>query len=610
MPKPMGAVAKPKDLKKSLKRFFTMLKPWAIPTIVALLLATASTICGIFGPKILGNMTNTAVENFQQAVAENGGTLPDAETLTNALDWGKLGGYAWTLILLYIAAVVLSYVEGVIFSVISAHSAKKIRIDIIEKIARLPIAYFDRHQIGDTLSLMNNDVEMMANSLATVLTQIATSITTVIGILIIMLTISPLLSLIAMIAVPLSLFAISLVAKKAQKYFRTQQTTLGALNSIIEEDFSGQTLIKANTHEEASIASFEKTNQRLYDTSWKAQFFATLAFPLTNVFTNFNYVLICIVGGRMVIDGGLQIGNVQAFLQYVSQFNRPITEVSQITANIQQTLAAAERIFDFLDEPEEAPDFDPAHTIANVKGAVEFHHVDFSYTPEKPIIKDYSIKIKPGMQVAIVGPTGAGKTTIINLLMRFYDPNSGYITIDGTPTIEMKRADVRKMFGMVLQDTWLFSGTIEENLRYGRPKATHDEVVEAAKASHVHHFIESLPKGYKTVISEDSDNISAGEKQLLTIVRAMVADPPMMILDEATSNVDTRTEQLIQQAFAKLTQGRTSFVIAHRLSTIRNSDLILVMRDGSIVEQGNHDELLAKNGFYAELYNSQFEENE
>lgn len=610
MPKPMGAVAKPKNLKKSLKRFFTMLKPWAIPTIVALLLATASTICGIFGPKILGNMTNTAVENFQQAVAENGGTLPDAETLTNALDWGKLGGYAWTLILLYIAAVVLSYVEGVIFSVISAHFAKKIRIDIIEKIARLPIAHFDRHQIGDTLSLMNNDVEMMANSLATVLTQIATSITTVIGILIIMLTISPLLSLIAMVAVPLSLFAISLVAKKAQKYFRTQQTTLGALNSIIEEDFSGQTLIKANTHEEASIASFEKTNQRLYDTSWKAQFFATLAFPLTNVFTNFNYVLICIVGGRMVIDGGLQIGNVQAFLQYVSQFNRPITEVSQITANIQQTLAAAERIFDFLDEPEETPDFDPAHTIASVKGAVEFHHVDFSYTPEKPIIKDYSIKIKPGMQVAIVGPTGAGKTTIINLLMRFYDPNSGYITIDGTPTIEMKRADVRKMFGMVLQDTWLFSGTIEENLRYGRPKATHDEVVEAAKASHVHHFIESLPKGYKTVISEDSDNISAGEKQLLTIVRAMVADPPMMILDEATSNVDTRTEQLIQQAFAKLTQGRTSFVIAHRLSTIRNSDLILVMRDGSIVEQGNHDELLTKNGFYAELYNSQFEENE
>lgn len=610
MPKPMGAVAKPKNLKKSLKRFFTMLKPWAIPTIVALLLATASTICGIFGPKILGNMTNTAVENFQQAVAENGGTLPDAETLTNALDWGKLGGYAWTLILLYIAAVVLSYVEGVIFSVISAHFAKKIRIDIIEKIARLPIAYFDRHQIGDTLSLMNNDVEMMANSLATVLTQIATSITTVIGILIIMLTISPLLSLIAMVAVPLSLFAISLVAKKAQKYFRTQQTTLGALNSIIEEDFSGQTLIKANTHEEASIASFEKTNQRLYDTSWKAQFFATLAFPLTNVFTNFNYVLICIVGGRMVIDEGLQIGNVQAFLQYVSQFNRPITEVSQITANIQQTLAAAERIFDFLDEPEETPDFDPAHTIASVKGAVEFHHVDFSYTPEKPIIKDYSIKIKPGMQVAIVGPTGAGKTTIINLLMRFYDPNSGYITIDGTPTIEMKRADVRKMFGMVLQDTWLFSGTIEENLRYGRPKATHDEVVEAAKASHVHHFIESLPKGYKTVISEDSDNISAGEKQLLTIVRAMVADPPMMILDEATSNVDTRTEQLIQQAFAKLTQGRTSFVIAHRLSTIRNSDLILVMRDGSIVEQGNHDELLTKNGFYAELYNSQFEENE
>ena len=328
-----------------------------------------------------------------------------------------------------------------------------------------------------------------------------------------------------------------------------------------------------------------------------------------NIFTNFNYVLICIIGGRMVIDGKILIGSVQAFLQYVSQFNRPITEVSQITANIQQAFAAAERIFEFLDEPEEALDYEPAHTIDKVKGAVEFHHVNFAYKSEKPIIKNYSVKIKPGMQVAIVGPTGAGKTTIINLLMRFYDPNSGYITIDGVPTIEMKRADVRKMFGMVLQDTWLFSGTIEENLRYGRPQATHDEIVAAAKASHVHHFIESLPKGYKTQISEDSDNISAGEKQLLTIVRAMVADPPMMILDEATSNVDTRTEQLIQQAFAKLTHGRTSFVIAHRLSTIRNSDLILVMKDGSIVEHGDHDELLAKKGFYAELYNSQFEEN-
>lgn len=609
MPRVMGAVSKPKNFKKSLSRFLAVLRPWAVPIIIALLLAIASTICGIFGPKILGNMTNTAVEDFTRVMTENGGQIPDAETMASSLNWGKLGGFAWLLIILYIASAILSYLEGVIFSIVSARFAEKVRTEIIEKIARLPIAYFDRNKIGDTLSRMNNDVEMMANSLANVLTQIVTSITTLVGIFIMMLTISPLLSLIALIVVPLSLSAISLVAKKAQKYFRAQQATLGALNSTIEEDFSGQTLIKANAHEAASIATFEKTNQKLYQTSWKAQFFATIAFPITNVFTNFNYVLICIVGGKMVIDGGLLIGSVQAFIQYVSQFNRPITEVSQITANIQQTFAAAERIFDFLDEPEEAPDHEPAQKITDIKGAVEFHHVDFAYTPEKPIIKDYSVKIKPGMQVAIVGPTGAGKTTIINLLMRFYDPNSGYITIDGVPTLEMKRSDVRKMFGMVLQDTWLFSGTIEENLRYGRPSATHDEIVAATKASHVHHFIESLPKGYKTKISEDSDNISAGEKQLLTIVRAMVADPPMMILDEATSNVDTRTEQLIQQAFAKLTHGRTSFVIAHRLSTIRNSDLILVMKDGSIVEQGNHDELLTQNGFYAELYNSQFDEN-
>lgn len=610
MPKPMEMVAKPKNFKKSLNRFLAMLKPWAIPIVIAMILSVSATVCSIFGPKILGDMTNTAVEDFARVTQENGGQIPDAETMAHSLNWDKLGSFAWTLILLYAASAILNYIEGVIFSVISARFAERVRGKIIEKISKLPIAYFDRHQIGDTLSRMNNDVEMMANSLADMFTRITTSITALVGILIMMLTISPVLSLLALIVVPLSLISISLVAKRAQKFFRAQQATLGALNSIIEEDFSGQTLIKANTHEETSIAAFEKTNQKLYKTSWQAQFFSALAFPITTLFTNFNYVLICIVGGRMAIEGTLLIGSVQAFIQYVSQFNRPITEVSQITANIQQTFAAAERIFEFLDEPEETPDFEPACEITDVKGAIEFHHVKFSYTPDKPIIKDYSVEVRPGMQVAIVGPTGAGKTTIINLLMRFYDPDSGYITIDDVPTIEMRRADVRKMFGMVLQDTWLFSGTIEENLRYGRPHAAHDEIVAAAKASHVHHFIESLPKGYKTQISEDSDNISAGEKQLLTIVRAMVADPPMMILDEATSNVDTRTEQLIQQAFAKLTRGRTSFVIAHRLSTIRSSDLILVMKDGDIVEHGNHDELLAKNGFYAELYNSQFDENE
>lgn len=424
-----------------------------------------------------------------------------------------------------------------------------------------------------------------------------------------MMTISVWLSVIALIVVPLSLLFVALISKKAQTHFRAVQSTYGALENSIEEDYAGQSIIKANSHEAVSLTKFMQTNQKLSDSTWKAQFFGALAFPITNVFTNFSYVAICMVGGRMAIDGKLLIGSVQAFLQYVNQFNRPITEVSQIAANIQQALAAAERIAAFLEQTEEVPDLEPALKVAKVEGQVEFHHVDFSYGKD-PTIKDFSVTIEPGMQVAIVGPTGAGKTTIINLLMRFYDPDSGYIAVDGVPTREMRRADVRKLFGMVLQDTWLFSGTIEENLRYGKLNATHDDIIRATKASNTHHFIESLSHGYKTEISEDSDNISAGEKQLLTIARAMVADPPMMILDEATSNVDTRTEKLIQEAFTKLTHGRTSFVIAHRLSTIRDSDLILVMRDGSIVEQGKHDELLKANGFYAELYNSQFEEAE
>ncbi len=610
MPRGAHATEKPKSLSRAAKLFMRSLKPWMIPLIFAVILAIAATVCSIFGPNILGQMTNSAIEDYQTAVAQTGGQMPTPEQLNDALNWGRIGGLALTLIMLYAASAILNYIQGAILSVISAHYARKMRAEIIAKIAKLPISYFDQHQIGDTLSRMSNDVGTVANTLANVLTQIITSLTTVVGILIMMMTISIWLSAIALIAVPLSLIFITLIAKKSQGYFRTAQSTFGVINSNIEEDFSGQSIIKANSYEQTAIESFSKSNDKLCEMTWKANFLSALAFPITNMFTNLSYVAICVAGGRLAIDGKLLIGGVQAFLQYVSQFNRPITEVSQIASNIQQTLAASERIFNFLDEPEESPDLDPALEVNDVKGAVEFHQVNFSYDKTRPIIRDFSVKIEPGMQVAIVGPTGAGKTTIINLLMRFYDPDTGYISIDGTPTKEMKRSDVRRLFGMVLQDTWLFSGTIEENLRYGKTSATHDDIVRATKASSIHHFIESLSHGYNTVISEDSDNISAGEKQLLTIARAMVADPPMMILDEATSNVDTRTEQLIQDAFAKLTHGRTSFVIAHRLSTIRDSDLILVMRDGNIVEQGNHEQLLAENGFYAELYNSQFAEND
>ena len=438
---------------------------------------------------------------------------------------------------------------------------------------------------------------------------ISLSLTTLIGVMIIMLTISIPLSLISFVVVPVSVLVVGKIMKFAQKYFREQQNTLGVLNSKIEEDYSGQIVIKSNSYEETATEDFNLTNEKLATVTRKAQIFSSLSFPVTHIFTNIGYVAICVLGGIFVIEGKINIGNIQAFIQYVSRFNRPITEIASTTSTLQSLLAASERIFEFLNETEEEPDPEPAKKIANVKGEVEFHNVNFGYAKGQPIIHDFSVKVTPGMKVAIVGPTGAGKTTLINLLMRFYDPDSGYITIDGVPTREMKRADVRKLFGMVLQDTWLFSGTVEENLRYSNQSADLENIKRAAKASNVNHIIEALPKGYKSEISEDSDNISAGEKQLITIARAMVANPPMMILDEATSNVDTRTEQLIQDSFEKLTHGRTSFVIAHRLSTIRNSDLILVMKDGNIVEQGDHETLLKANGFYAELYNSQFADN-
>ena len=587
--KPM--IAKPRDFNRALKIFLKSIKPWRWQLIIVVILACIATALTIFGPMILGTITTTAVTSLAE---------------TGAVDWEPIINAAIMLIVLYIASSILSYIEGALDSIVAARYTKNLREQILAKISKLPISYFDKVQYGDVLSRMTNDVETIATVLSEEITHTVTSITAVVGILIMMFTISIPLSFVALIVVPISLFFVAKIMNRAQKYFRTQRTQLGKLNSIIEEDYTGSLIIKANSHGARSIADFERTNHALYNSSWRAQFFGSLAFPVVHSFANVSYIAICILGGHLAIAGRITIGSVQAFIQYVNNFNRPITEIAGISATVAQVLAASERVFNFLNEPEELASPEPAQTIAQVKGEVVFHHVKFSYDKTTPIIKDFSCQIPAGSRVAIVGPTGAGKTTIVGLLMRFYDADSGYITIDGTPTKEMKREDVRALFGMVLQDTWLFSGTIADNLRYGKSAATLDEIKASTKATGVHHFIESLPHGYQSRIDEDSDNISAGEKQLLTIARAMIANPPMIILDEATSNVDTRTEQRIQDAFNKLTKGRTSFVIAHRLSTIRNADIILVMKEGDIVEQGTHEQLLKKKGFYAELYNSQF----
>ncbi|MBO7657151.1 ABC transporter ATP-binding protein [Candidatus Saccharibacteria bacterium] len=580
-----------KNKKFAWKEFKRSIKPYTFLIVISIILAVGSALLALFIPKILGDMTNVAVVSYPN------------------IDWGTISGKAILVIVLFVGAAILSYAQAFILAVVAANYTRDLRNEVIEKIERLPISYFDKHKYGDTLSRMTNDIDVLTTSMSQEIADVSLSLTTLIGVMVMMLLISWQLSLISFVVVPISVVVVGRITSFAQKYFREQQATLGVLNSKIEEDYAGHLIIKSNSYEAEATRDFDKTNQKLAKVATKAQVFSALSFPVTHIFTNLGYVAICILGGMFVIEGKIPIGNIQAFIQYVSRFNRPITEIASTTATIQALLAASERIFEFLSEPEEEPDLEPALTLPKVKGEVEFHDVCFEYLPGVPVTRDFSVLVKPGMKVAIVGPTGAGKTTVINLLMRFYEPTSGYITVDGVPIKEMKRSDVRAMFGMVLQDTWLFSGTVEENLRYGRKDATLDEIKKAAKASNVEHIIEALPNGYKSEISEDSDNISAGEKQLITIARAMVANPPMMILDEATSNVDTRTEQLIQDSLEKLTNGRTSFVIAHRLSTIRNSDLILVMRDGKIVESGNHAELLKLNGFYAELYNSQFAEN-
>ncbi len=591
-----GDASKPKNFDATFKRFMVEAKQYKKSVIIAVILSVLSVLLTIFGPMILGLMTTSATTSIAKGEGVN---------------WGEIISLIMLLLSLYVVSGIINYIKELILMRTSARFSRMMRGKILEKISKLPASYFDKVKIGDIMSRMTNDVDSVSMELASTISEVVTSIVTLVGILAMMLFISVPLSIIAIIAVPASMIFAKRLAEQAQKFFKKQRTVLGELNSRIEEDYTGQLIIKANTHEKKTLEEFRKSNSELFEASWKSQFFGTLPFPVTHVFTHFAYVLICMVGGYFTITGRITIGNIQAFIQYVNQFNRPITEVAQLSATIQQIMAAAERVFEFLDAEELEPEVDCADVnVAGISGAVEFHDVSFSYDKKKPVIKNFSAKIEPGMQVAIVGPTGAGKTTIVNLLMRFYEPDSGYITIDGRPVREMKRSDVRRLFGMVLQDTWLFSGTIMNNLKYGAGKnIPEEEVKKAIKTVSIEHFIDSLPQGLNTVIDEDSDNISAGEKQLLTIARAMVAEPPMMILDEATSNVDTRTEQMIQDAFSKLTKGRTSFVIAHRLSTIRNADLILVMKDGNIVEQGKHDDLLALGGFYAELYNSQFAED-
>ncbi|MDR1300133.1 MAG: ABC transporter ATP-binding protein/permease [Candidatus Nomurabacteria bacterium] len=665
-----GAVEKPKNFKKSIGQLWKHLARYKTGFIVAIVLAVASTAFAIIGPKLLGNMTNDIVSDFvamqvydkipepirdhipsgtvgfdglqnylqnelpklaaanpeiaQQLTelksasenAEQDISVPDSVKDSIAdidfsskpiMRYDRLAGTAVLLIVLYVISAILAYVMGIILNRITQKSAQELRTEISLKINHLPLSYFDKQSYGNVLSRITNDVDTIAQSLNQGLNQIVTSITMIFGILGMMISISLELTGVALVTVPVFLIIVMSLMKASQKHFKGQQDTLGELNGHIEESYAGHNVIRAFGREKTVLNEFNKHNGKLYRHAWKAQFLSGLAFPAMNFISNLGFIGVALLGGSMAISGRVTIGGIQAFIQYLNNFNQPLMQLSQIANVLQSTAAASERVFEFLDEKEEldtgcSSEFTPVE----IKGAVEFDRVNFSYEKGQPVIKNFSAKVTSGQKIAIVGPTGAGKTTIVNLLMRFYDPDSGTIKIDSIDDLKVPRGDVRKMFGMVLQDTWLFNGTIKDNLRYGKPDATDAEVYNIAKAAHVDHFIKSLSDGYDTILDEDSDNVSAGEKQLLTIARAMIADPPMLILDEATSNVDTRTEVLIQKAMEKLMHGRTSFIIAHRLSTIKGADLIFVMRDGNIVEQGNHAELMAQDGFYAKLYNSQF----
>ena len=595
-----NAVEKAKDFKgtiKKLTRKYLSKYKWQL--FIILIFSIASTIFAVIGPKIQGNATTEIANGIMGKIAGGSG-----------INFGAIGKILTTLLILYSISTVFSLIQGLIMTQISQKLTYKMRDDLSKKIHRLPMNFFDKKNKGEVLSILTNDIDTFGQSFNQSITEIITAVCTVIGILIMMFSINVTITLVSLIILPVSAVLLKTIVGKSQKYFKEQQEYLGHVNGQVEEVYGGQLIVKAFNREEEVIKEFKEQNDKLYVTGWKSQFMGGFMYPVMNFISNVGYVAVAIIGGYFTIQGKIQIGDIQSFITYNKQFTRPLGEIAQLMSQIQTMIAAVERVLEFLDEPEEIDSKENPTAVENLKGNINFEHVKFGYNPDKIVINDFNATVKDGQKIAIVGPTGAGKTTLVKLLMRFYDLNSGKITIDGYDIKEFKKGDIRKHFGMVLQDTWLFGGTIRDNIKYSRPDATEDEVIEAAKAAHVHHFIKTLPKSYDMILNEETTNISAGQKQLLTIARVILADPEILILDEATSSIDTRTEIQIQAAMDNLMKGRTSFIIAHRLSTIKNADMILVINEGDIVEQGTHDELLEKDGFYATLYNSQFEEVE
>lgn len=588
---------KPKDLKKSVKKLMQYIAKYKIGIFVVMLFAAFSTIFNVAGPKILGKATTALSEGLMKKIQGTG-----------SIDFHKIGLILLIVLALYLASALFSFVQGWIMTGITQKVCYRLRREISEKINRMPMKYFESRTYGEVLSRITNDVDTLGQGLNQSITTIITSVATLIGVLVMMLSISPLMTLIALVILPISMGLIALVTRKSQKYFHAQQEYLGHINGQVEEVYGGHLVVKAFNHEKETIEEFERTNRILYNSAWKSQFLSGMMQPIMMFVGNLGYACVALTGGLLAIKNVITIGDIQAFIQYVKNFTQPIQQIAQVINMVQSMSAASERVFEFLEEEEEIQLAEQPADISKITGEVTFDHVGFGYQPEQPIIHDFSAHVEPGQKIAIVGPTGAGKTTMVKLLMRFYDVDCGCIRLNDRDIRDFNRRDLRDAFGMVLQDTWLFKGTIMENIRYGRLDATDEEVIAAAKAARAHHFIQTLPGGYQMELNEDASNVSQGQKQLLTIARAILADNKILILDEATSSVDTRTEIEIQKAMDNLMKGRTSFVIAHRLSTIRNADLILVMKDGDIIEQGDHDTLLAANGFYANLYNSQFEE--